>query len=109
MRKGLSIFSVVVIELLWGGKTRSIQNSNQCAEVFQTLSQARQHQPALTPSFGFMIIGCADGTTNQYFLSPAAGLFSSLEIVTKQGGYAISMDEMVRTFKKVGLLDEHWE
>lgn len=95
---------VVSIDLLRGGKIRSIRNSNQCAEVLRTMSRAPQYQVAATPAFGYMILYFADGTTNQFFLSPA-GRFSALEIANREEGYAISIGEMLGVFRKVGLLD----
>jgi hypothetical protein len=97
--------NVASIELSWIGKTRTIQDSNQCAEVLRSMSKARQFPVATTPAFGHLIFHYMDGTTNQFFLSPA-GRFSALEIANKEEGYAISMDEMLRTFHKVGLLGE---
>jgi hypothetical protein len=95
--------AVKSIELSWLGTNRTIQASNQCAEVLQTMRQARQSPAPLSPAFGILTLYYADGTTNRFFLQPS-GRFSGLEIVGDSGGYAISMHRMLGTFESVGLL-----
>jgi hypothetical protein len=95
--------AVKTIELSWMGESRTIRNSDQCAEVLQMMRKARQYPVPTSPPFGSMILHYADGTTNKYFLQPS-GRISSLEIVGESGGYAISMNQMLSVFKKVGLL-----
>jgi hypothetical protein len=91
------------VELTWLGTSRTIQASNQCAEVLQTMRQARQSPVPASPPFGSMTLYYADGTTNRFFLQPS-GRLSGLEIVGDSGGYAISMHQMLSTFESVGLL-----
>jgi hypothetical protein len=91
------------IDLHWGGAERSIGTTNKCASVIQTLRKARQFPVAATPSFGFLTIHYADGTTNQFYLSPSGRTFC-MEIANHSGGYAISMGKMLGIFESVGLL-----
>jgi hypothetical protein len=95
--------AISFIELTWVGTSRTIQASNQCAEVLQTMRQARQSPVPASPPFGSMTLYYADGTTNRFFLQPS-GRLSGLEIVGDSGGYAISMHQMLSTFESVGLL-----
>ena len=95
--------AVSSIELSWLGTNRTIQASSQCAEVLQTMRQARQSPVPASPAFGTMTLYYADGTTNRFFLQPS-GRFSSLGIVGDSGDYAISMHQMLGTFESVGLL-----
>lgn len=97
--------NVVSIELLWGGKLRATRDSKQCAEVLRTMSRARHCEVVGTPSFGYMIINYADGSTNQFFLSPSSRT-SALQMAAHGEGYAISFHEMLEAFQKVGLLSE---
>jgi hypothetical protein len=94
---------VTSIELFWGGTNRTVSASNQCVQVIHTVQRARQSAVVATPLFGSLTLHYADGTTNQFFLSPS-GRFSGLEIANSSGGYAISMGEMLGTFESVGLL-----
>jgi hypothetical protein len=91
------------IALSWLGTHRTIQASSQCAEVLQTMRQARQSPAVTTPPFGSLTLYFADDTTNVFDLSQS-GRFSGLEIVGDSGGYAISMYRMLSTFESVGLL-----
>jgi hypothetical protein len=92
------------IDLWWVGTNRTISDSNQCASVVETMQKAaRYSQVGATPLFGTLTFHYADGTTNQFFLAQS-GRFSALEISDGKAGYAISMDEMLRAFKSVGLL-----
>jgi hypothetical protein len=91
------------IDLWWGGNSRTISDSNQCASVVETMQKARSCPVAATPSFGILTLRYADGTTNQFFLSPS-GRFSALQIANKSGGHAISTDEMLRAFRRARLL-----
>jgi hypothetical protein len=95
--------AVSSITLSWLGTNRTIQASNQCAEVLQTMRQARQSPPVTTPPLGSLTLYYADGSTNMFYLSPS-GRFSGLEIVGDSGGYAISMHQMLSAFESVGLL-----
>jgi hypothetical protein len=95
--------AVTSIELSWFGTNRTIQASSQCAEVLQTMRQARQSPAVTTPPLGSLTLYYADGSTNMFYLSPS-GRFSGLEIVGDSGGYAISMHRMLSTFESVGLL-----
>jgi hypothetical protein len=99
----LKNFPVTSIELFWFGTNRTISASNQCAQVIHTVQRARQSAVVATPLFGSLTLHYADGTTNQFFLSPS-GRFSGLEIASSSGGYAISMGEMLGTFESVGLI-----
>jgi len=67
------------------------------------MQKARSWPVAASVSFGWLTLHYTDGTTNQFFLSPS-GRFSGMEISNKAGGHAISMNEMLRTFKRVRLL-----
>jgi hypothetical protein len=95
--------AITSIELSWFGTNRTIQASSQCAEVLQTMRQARQSPVPASPAFGTMTLYYADGTTNRFVLQPS-GRLSGLEIVGDSGGYAISMHQMLGTFESVGLL-----
>lgn len=98
--------AIASIELDWFGTNRTISASNQIAHVIATMSKARQSRVPASPPFGSLIFQYADGTTNRFFLQPS-GQLSGLEIVTESQGYAISMNEMLRTFEDVGLLKKN--
>jgi hypothetical protein len=95
--------AVTSIELSWFGTNRTITASDRCAQVIQTMRKARQHHVATTPFFGTLTLFYADGTTNMFYLLQS-DRFSGMEISSESGGYAISMDKMLRTFESVGLL-----
>jgi hypothetical protein len=95
--------AVISIEVSWVGTTRTIEASEQCAEVIQTMRKARQSLPPTSPSFGTLTLHYADGTTNKFWLEPS-GRFNGLEFADESGGYAISMGEMLGTLESVGLL-----
>jgi hypothetical protein len=99
----LQLTDVKSIDLLWGGKSSTISDSNQCANVVRTMQKARSFPVAATPAFGFLTLNYTDGTTNRFYFSHA-GRFSAMEISGQGGGYAISMDEMLRVFRRVRLL-----
>lgn len=91
------------IDLWWGGNSRTVSDSNQCATIVQTMQKSRSCQVVTTPAFGFLTLHYADGTTNQFILSQSSR-FSGLEISEGKAGYTISMGEMLHAFKSAGLL-----
>jgi hypothetical protein len=98
--------AVTSIDLTWFGANHTITASAQCGQVIQTMRKARQSPAPMTPGLGTLTLHYADGVTNQYYLEPS-GRSSALAIGNKSGGYAISMDEMLGTFERVGLLPKN--
>jgi hypothetical protein len=96
--------SISAMGLSWLGTNRMIQASSQCADVLQTMCQARESQAVATPPLGSLTIYYPDGTTNLFHLSPSERLFG-LQISGERGGcYVISTHKMLDVFGRVGLL-----
>ena len=98
--------NIVSIELSWGNTTRTNKDSNDIAQVLATMRKARQHAVAATPAYGLLTFYYMDGSTNRFFLEPA-DRFGALQFADKSNGYAISVNEMLDTFERVGLLEQN--
>ena len=87
---------------------REITDSNLCARVIQTMQKARDGGPVHTcPCLGTLVIHYADGTTNRFDFMPGHRLnrLDMVDISARSGMYSISLGEMFRTLRDVGLME----
>ena len=94
------------IELsMLSGRERGIVASNLCAQVIQTMRNARDGGPVhACTCLGTLTIHYIDGTTNRFSFMPGHR-FNRLDMVDTSGSgmYSISTGEMFRTLESVGL------